>query len=116
MSAISRLDWTFLYAPQKSAFITTDNPFILLAEDDEAVYGLLTRGVKKIFPLSAKVCLVMDGFNNSINIKILNRKAVKLINEELASQSIRFIIARDEALLSHIIKAVQFNKFIFRGE
>lgn len=72
-----QMDWLFLYAPMKSSFVTTDDPFTLVppsALASKGFYGIATRGTQKFVPISQRVCLVMFDRGEAIGKRGRNKK------------------------------------------
>lgn len=109
-----QMNWVFLMAPKDKAFVTSDNPFMLLPPKNykPGIYGvgLITEGAKKIIPLSSRVCLYMgDHGNNVLGYKV-QLQDLKSINLNGAVNSTRYVIARDKALLEKIIKTTRLDQ------
>ena len=103
-----QMDWQFCYS-SKSSFITSDNPFVLIPPSDyekKGIYGLgiLVPGVKKIVPLTQKVCLVICDKGDKIEKINISSKEVREINCYITKNYNNFLISRDKILLEKIIK------------
>lgn len=112
---IHNMDWEIFSAPKNSSFITTDNPFVLLPPKGFPIgkrgYGLKTKGVKKIIPLSMKQCILIGLPGNDFKYVNVNSKIVRGINLFVASRCDRFVIGRDEKLLRNIVKYSKIHKW-----
>lgn len=107
-----QMDWLFLFAPKNASFITTDDPFILTPPQrlpDNTPYGIATKGTQKHVPLSQHVCLVMFDRGDKIDTREATRDEVRGINRNSTSKCDRFVIGRDKALVSSLIKSVGLN-------
>ncbi|MGD8307459.1 MAG: DUF4238 domain-containing protein [Ignavibacteria bacterium] len=109
------LNWVVLQAPEITSFITSDNPFVLLPPMGFPIgirgYGLKTKGVTMIIPLSKEQCITIGAPGNSFSYINIKRKTVRDINLYVASRCDRFVIARDEELLKSIVKKTKINKW-----
>jgi len=109
------MDWQFCYS-SKSSFITSDNPFVLIPPSDykkkEGIYGLgiLVPGVKKIVPLTQKVCLVICDKGDKIEKTNVSSKEVREINCYIAKNYNNFLISRDKILLEKIVKNISIDR------
>lgn len=108
---IMQMNWLFFQSPQSTAFVTSDNPVYLLPPPQydsnnfyKSSYGWLTRGAKKMFPLTVKTALVIGDKGENIEFFSIDRPAVRKINVFTAVNSDRFLIARDLAHLKNIVK------------
>lgn len=111
-----QMDWGFLHAPQKTSYVTTDNPlFIVLPEDwdPNSFYGvgLITQGAKKVVALSQKVCLIMYDHGEKILHSDINRETVRRINFNITVHTDRFLIGRDEALVKNLSKRAKLSQW-----
>lgn len=110
-----QMDWQFCYSPKKSSFVTSDNPFVLIPSSNykkEGVCGLGIRapGVKKIIPLTQKVCLVIYNKGNNIEKKDISSREVEEINKYITKGCDRFLISRDQVLLEKLVKITNIDK------
>lgn len=100
-------DWIFMHAPPNTAFVTSDNPFILLAPDNhdpERGFGLLTPGAKKVVPLTAQTCLIAYDEGLRTAHTEISRREVRNVNISVAAYCDRFVIGRDEALVRKAVE------------
>jgi hypothetical protein len=111
-----RMDWRFFHAPADRTFITTDNPFVVMAPDHWGKmpswygFGYGTSGTRKVMPLSDKVCLVMFDPGTAAEHGDLTEAGVREINTHLAVEAYRFVIAREEPLLRSLVRSVERNE------
>lgn len=109
---LRQMDWVFIYAPMKSSFITTDNPFMLIPPAEYNKFfgvGVLTKGATKFVPLSQNVAVLIRDMGNKIEGANPNRNLVKMLNYRVAANSDRFVIARDKPLLRKIVKVTKID-------
>lgn len=104
------MDWQFCYTKQKFAFITSDNPFLLIPSEKPHPFwgvGLITPGAKKILPLSSNICLVMHEPNKKPETwysDITNKNFFRQINKWVVLNSERFSFSPVKGKLEKIIK------------
>src|SRR5262249_48730156 len=82
------MDWAVFHAPKNTSFITTDNPVILVPPpwyDPRSLvgYGILTPGVRKVFPLSQTTCLIMYDRGQMLHDQNVDKQIVRSINLQL---------------------------------
>jgi len=107
-----QMDWQFWHVPQKGSFVTSDNPFILTPpEKYRGPFGLITKGAKKVCPLSQNVCLVMCDYGERIIHMNITRKQARCINSLIAMHSDRFLFGKDKILLESLVKLTKINKW-----
>jgi len=105
--AFLNMDWIVWHAPRRTSFITSDNPIALVPTQPTnhlMGIGINTPGVLKIFPLSLGAALVMYDRGQSIDHRETDQGAVRSMNFRLALNGDRWVIARDEALLTSIVQ------------
>ncbi|MGZ8900093.1 MAG: DUF4238 domain-containing protein [Limisphaerales bacterium] len=100
---IAAFDWIVLHAPSDSAFIVTDDPFIIVPPPNiDTRYrgvGIATAGSKKFVPLTSNTCLLMTDRGGRYSQRDLGAGKVRQINFQLAIRAFQNVFARDEALL-----------------
>jgi len=109
-----QMDWQFCYS-YKSSFVTSDNPFVLIPPSDfekKGIHGLgiLVPGVKKIVPLTQKVCLVICDKGDKIEKINISSKEVREINCHIAKNCDNLLISKDKILLKKLIKITNIDK------
>lgn len=109
-----QMDWQFCYS-QKSSFVTSDNPFVLIPPSDyekKGIHGLgiLVPGVKKIVPLTQKVCLVICDKGDKIEKINISSKEVREINCYIAKYCDNLLISGCKILLEKLIKITNIDK------
>lgn len=111
-----QMDWQFCYSPKTSLFVTSDNPFILIPSNDYkkgelSRLGMLSRGTKKIVPLTQKVCLAISDKGGKIEKVNITSKEVREFNFHLAKNCDNILISRDKSLLEELVKITNIDKF-----
>jgi len=109
-----QMDWQFCYT-SKSSFVTSDNPFVLIPPSDfkkKRIHGLGIKvpGVKKIVPLTQKVCLVICDRGDKIEKIKISRKEVREINCHIAKYCDNLLISKDKILLKKLIEITNIDK------
>lgn len=117
--AFMTMDWHFLYTDRKFAFITNDNPLMVVPPKNFDRFwgiGLLTPGVKRIIPLTSNLCLMMGEMsaNPKIEFKKVGKEFFREVNEHLISGCKRFCFSPDKGKLEKLVKTVKPHKLIDR--
>lgn len=114
-----QMDWKVFHAPLKTSFVTPDNPMVLLPPADyrPGFYGvgIITKGARKVFPLTQTACLIMYDYGNLLVHRDADRQSVRGINLTVAGQSDRFVIGSDEALVRNMVGTTSLTKWKRRG-
>lgn len=110
------MDWVFLYAPDKSSFVTSDNPFVLIPPNNynpNGPYGvgLITTGVRKVVPLTQRACLVMGDYGQRVMKRAITREDVRKVNLNIAVHCDNLLIARDKPLVEKLVKMTKINEW-----
>lgn len=108
------LNWTFVQAPRDLPFITSDAPFMIappLGESDRSAYGVLTPGAASTIPLSPSTCIVIEGEGGKDRYGHIQKDAARRINENVAMNSDRFIIARNQPYLERLVKRTRVGHY-----
>jgi len=107
--ALEIADWEFRVATKSFAFVTSDNPFLLLPSrplDPFEGLGLLTPGAKKVVPITAKICLVIH--EPQKNPRTVYTEADKpffrKINNWIVKYSDRFVYSADKGKVGKMIR------------
>lgn len=107
--ALEIADWEFRVATKSFAFVTSDNPFLLLPNrplDPFEGLGLLTPGAKKVIPISAKICLVIHEPQKSPRTVYTeaDKPFFRKINNWIVKYSYRFVYSADKGKVGKMIK------------
>ncbi|MFH1673684.1 MAG: DUF4238 domain-containing protein [Pseudomonadota bacterium] len=110
-----QMDWLILYAPRKTSFITSDNPFVLVGppnHDLSSSYGVgfITKGANKVVPLSQFCSLIMGDHGDQTRMSDCTPQDVRSMNISIALSCDRFLLSRDEALLRSLVKTTRINE------
>ena len=103
-SGLLKHKWVVLHAPASSSFIFSDNPIGLEISrklEEHEILAILLPGVERIFPLNAKTCLVITPhkFERAIEHRKLTANETRRINKLIHSQTRRYSISGNEALI-----------------
>jgi hypothetical protein len=108
------LNWTFVRAPHDIHFITSDAPFVTApppGETDWRAYGVLTPGAMTTIPLSPSVCVLIEGEGGKDRYGHMGKDAVRRVNANVAQNSDRFIIARNQPYLERLVKRTRVDQY-----
>jgi hypothetical protein len=114
--AITTMDWTIYWTTLDCTFATSDNPFIVIppldVDSELEGTGPLSPGATNLIPLSSRT-LLSARRDSSKPLKFVraNRDFVRFVNVLVASNSDRFLIARDEALLRKLVKVTKIDQW-----
>jgi len=100
---IVRLSWRILVASPESGFILCDNPVVIVPPRGVVDAGFVVPGSVKYFPLSRKLCLRLEDFGNSFAYRNVDRQTVRVINQNIAAHSERFIMGPVRAQLENVV-------------
>jgi hypothetical protein len=106
------MDWNFIIADKQYAFITTDNPFLLLPPKYVSPYrgvGLATSGSIKIIPLLSNMVLEIgdESEKPTITFSTVNKNYYRPLNRSLMAQSERFTFAPEKGKLEKMVKDIK---------
>jgi hypothetical protein len=101
---IASFEWTVLEAPSASGFILCDCPFVVVPPrgSPESI-GLGFPGTTKYFPITKALCLRMGEPDFGFSYERLSREEVRLVNQNIAVNSERFIMGPNRTQLEHVI-------------
>ncbi len=102
---LANMRWLIVRAPEKAAFITSDDPFLLIPprsyDPEISPYGvgITTPGAHKNVPLTQEIYLCIQDEGVEMAYWQADRQAMRAINQDTARSHRRFLFGRDEALL-----------------
>ncbi len=104
--------WEVLRAPTGAAFVTTDDPFVVVPPKGvEAVYpylvGVALKGTKKLIPLTRRACLRIGDTGVGTSYVGCSMREVEEINEVLAANYDRFLFGPEEQLVKKLCGEVR---------
>lgn len=109
------LNLGILHSPERSSFITTDRPFVIMPPRDTskiprwAGVGMLTPGAQKYFPLSSEIAIVFGDPGENFTHINLKSEQVKGVNASIGHMVDRFLIGRDLALVESWAKRLKLG-------
>lgn len=100
--------WTILHAPNKSSFITSDNPMTLSIDREllpHETLAVLLPGVVRHFPINSKACLVItdETIERGISHRSVSKSEVRKINKLLYNKALKYVISGNQRLLTSLI-------------
>lgn len=106
------MDWLFLFTSQPYAFITSDNPFLLIPPEDYNRFygvGLITPKARKVIPLRSDICLMMGDLSENPVVKFVDttKEFYKSINTYTLIGSERFCFSPDKGKLEKLVKEIK---------
>jgi hypothetical protein len=109
------LKWNFVRAPPDLAFITSGAPFMIAPppgmENDSRAYGVLTPGAAVTIPLSPTMCVVIQRAGGQDQYGHIRKEVARRINENVAKNSDRFVIAPDQRYLERLVKRTRIDHY-----
>lgn len=101
---IAAFDWQVVKAPKGTGFILCDYPFVVVPpEEHPDAVGLGFRGAVKYFPLTRRLCLRMTDPGYGFSYVKTSKEGVRIINQNVAVNSERFIMGPIREQLEHVI-------------
>lgn len=104
-----KFDWMFAWAPHETSFATSDDPVLVLGSDFKAQddflgeVGFASPGATTIMPLNQEVLLLISAQLRHKGHHRVSREVVRYFNREQTRHYERWLIARDEALVEHLV-------------
>ena len=102
--ALAAFEWEIIRAPADTGFILSDFPFVVIpAQGRPEDIGLGYPGVVKYFPLTRELCLRMGEQDYGFSYSNASKESVRVINQNVAVNSERFIMGPSREQLEHVI-------------
>ena len=108
--------WIFGRAKPNRGFVNSDNPIVLHqlhplpAGVGSLPPGILTPWAQTITPLTPRLCFILDTHSTGDREAYdLSEKMIRFINDEVALNSQRFVIAQNEQLLRSVATRTAIN-------
>jgi Protein of unknown function (DUF4238) len=98
-----RLDWEVLVACEETGFIICDCPVAVVPPRGSDQVGFLVPGSAKYFPLSRHLCLRLGELGKSRKHRKIDKEAVRIVNQNIAANSERFIMGPSRVQLENIV-------------
>jgi len=112
---LSRMNWMLISAPDRSSFVTSDNPFTLLPPsnlepDSFGGIGICSPGAIKWMPLTQKFGILFGDNGGCFRSREGTQAEIRWLNLMVTEWSYRFVIARDETLIKSLVKETQIDE------
>jgi Protein of unknown function (DUF4238) len=98
------LDLKILVSPPQVGFVLSDNPVTLVPPPKVVTAGFLTPGTFTYVPLTRSLCLRLGPRNSGYGTELISREDVRIINENTAINSERFVMGPLRIQLESVIK------------
>ena len=98
------LDWEILTASKDTGFILCDCPVVTVPPRGCKDVGFLVPGSAKYFPLTRDLCLRLGEPGKNRRYRKVDRESVRIINQNIAVNSERFIMGPSKAQLENVIE------------
>lgn len=103
MKILLRLDWEVVVAPKETGFIICDCPVVVVPPKGSDQVGFLVPGSAKYFPISRHLCLRLGDPGGKRGHRKISKEEVRIINQNIAANSERFIMAPSHTQLENIV-------------
>lgn len=100
---LTRLDWEVLVASEETGFIICDCPVVVVPPKGSDQVGFIVPGSEKYFPLSRHLCLRLGEPGKSRKHRRVDKEAVRIVNQNIAANSERFIMGPSRVQLENIV-------------
>jgi hypothetical protein len=101
---IASFDWRVLISPPDGGFIISDHPFAVVPDRTRPdLVGLGLSGTAAYLPLTRWLCLKMGNLSDGFSDLQISKEEVRIVNQNIAVNSERFIIGPAERQLRHVI-------------
>ncbi len=111
----SKMEW-YIYYIEDGNFLTSDRPLSLLSKVNYGflVPGILMPGVKKIFPISSKVLLVMGDYGKNViqGLMLKDKRVIRHVNISTFVNAKRFVLSNNKGLIEDIHRRVRNKGFV----
>jgi hypothetical protein len=97
------LDWEMLIASDETGFILCDCPVVVVPPKGGRDVGFAVPGTAKYFPLTRNLCLRLGEPGRSRKSRNIDREAVRIVNQNIAANSERFIMGPSREQLEYLI-------------
>jgi uncharacterized protein DUF4238 len=98
-----RFSWEVFVASNETGFIFCDHPFVVVPPKGVRAVGFGIPGSVKYFPLTRQLCLRFGDTGPKFRCRDADRQTVRIINQNIAANSERFIIGPDIDQLKAIV-------------
>jgi len=98
------MSWDILAAPPETGFILCDDPLAIVPPKGCEQIGVGIPGAVKYFPLARQFCLRLGDKGNTLRYRKVDRQTVRIINQNIASNSERFIMGPVQEQVARVVK------------
>jgi hypothetical protein len=98
-----RFSWEVLVASDETGFIFCDDPVVIVPPKGVSAVGFGIPASVKYFPLTRQLCLRLGDVGPSFRYRDADRQTVRIINQNIAANSERFIIGPDVEQLKTVV-------------
>ncbi len=100
----SELDIKILISPPQVGFVLSDNPVTMVPPPGVRVAGFKSPGTFVFVPLTRNLCLRLGQPGSGDGPRKIDREAVRLINENTATNSDRFVMGPSKVQIESVIR------------
>jgi Protein of unknown function (DUF4238) len=100
---LMRLQWEILEAAQDTGFILCDCPVVVVPPKGCDQVGFAVPGSAKYIPLSRQLCVRLGEPGRKRSFRKLDKEAVRIVNQNVAANSERFIMSPSRIQLESIV-------------
>ena len=100
---LMRLQWEILEAAPGTGFILCDCPVVVVPPKGSDQVGFAVPGSAKYFPLSRNLCVRLGEPGRKRSFRKLGKEAVRIVNQNIAANSERFIMSPSRIQLESIV-------------
>jgi hypothetical protein len=100
----NEMDLKILISPSATGFILSDNPVTMVPPPGLSVAGFRTPGSLTFLPLTRNLCLRIGQPGSGRGPKTIDRETVRLINQNSATNSDRFVMGPIKLQVESVIR------------
>jgi hypothetical protein len=97
------VSWEILVANRQSGFISCDDPVVVVPPRGVVEVGFLVPGTVTYLPLTRSLCLRLGGVGHSFSYRDIDRQTVRIINQNIAAHSERFMMGPVREQLENVV-------------
>jgi hypothetical protein len=103
---LEQSDWTVLIAPETTAFVVCDDPFVPVPPQGVVLeaMGFGVPGTTCYFPLTKRLCLKTIYGDFGFRYQKIDSRVARTINQNIAAHSERFVMASNRDHLQSVIE------------
>lgn len=100
---VMQTSWQVLIASPDSGFISCDHPVAVIPAQQSSRVGFFVPGTVTYVPLTRRVCLRLSGRDRTFRYRPVDQQTVRVINQNIAANSDRFILSPVKEQLESIV-------------